>query len=334
VAVGSTLYSVAAGGGGPGGDRTRTLQLQSVTSRPFYLFRSTALNAEYGMVAVSPEATPDRGRAYTNLKCVRVAYANGTGLCLAGGSGGLFSATRGVVFNADFVPVRQLNLTGYPSRAQVSPDGVYGATTTFVSGDSYASQGFSTRTNIIDLQTGRILFDLEKMRVYKGGVRIEDLNFNFWGVTFAADNRHFFATLGTGSDTYLLEGDVLTEVANVLADDIECPSLSPDGKEIAFKKRLPGAVVTWRLSVLDLATLQEHPLAETRSVDDQAFWLNNSTVAYGLAEGSGTSGGANGLPALSAGASIATNTWTVPADGGGKPHLLLRGAWSTQLIQP
>ena len=38
-------------------------------------------------------------------------------------------------------------LAGVPSRARVSGDGRYGATTSFVSGDSYAKPGaFSTRT--------------------------------------------------------------------------------------------------------------------------------------------------------------------------------------------
>ena len=48
-----------------------------------------------------------------------------------------------------------------------SPDGRYGATTTFVNGDSYADAGFSTRTVIIDLGKGDVLFDLEKLDVTK-----------------------------------------------------------------------------------------------------------------------------------------------------------------------
>ena len=214
----------------------------------------------------------------------------------------------------------------------MSRDGRYGATTRFVSGDSYASQGFSTRTDIIDLQSGEVLFDLESMRVYKDGARFRSVNFNFWGVTFAPDNRHFYATLGSGSKTYLIEGDVITHVANVLRSGVECPSLSPDGKKLAYKKRLPGAVVTWRLSVLDLSTLQDHPLAETRNVDDQADWLNNSTVVYGLPEPSSSSDSAGGLPALSTGGSIGTDTWAVPADGSGQPQLIIKGAWSTQIV--
>jgi len=311
-------------GGGEG-----MVSVASIRYRPFLLFRSTALNKDYGTVELTTVQGPGQERALTALRCERVAYAGGRGICLSSGAGGLFSSTRAVVFDADFKPLYTIPLQGYPSRTSVSRDGHYGATTDFVGADSYATAGFSTRTFIFDLRTGRKLFDLEQMQVYRNGSRFEDADFNFWGVTFALDNTHFYATLGSDNQTYLVEGDVATEVATVLRTGVECPSLSPDGKEIAFKQRNPGSEVTWRLSVLDLATMQAHPLAETRDVDDQAAWLDNSTVAYGLAQGAGGSAGStSGLSEMSAGASIATDTWEVPADGGGHPRMLLAGAWS------
>jgi hypothetical protein len=36
----------------------------------------------------------------------------------------------------------------------------------------------------------------------------------------------------------------------------------------------------WRLHLLDLATMQETPLAETRSVDDQVEWLDDQHILY------------------------------------------------------
>ncbi|GGO28545.1 TolB-like translocation protein [Microbispora bryophytorum] len=56
---------------------------------------------------------------------------------------------------------------------------------------------------------------------------------------------------------------------------MECPSLSPDGTRIAFKKRAAGLPedAPWRLYVLDLRTMRETPVAERRGVDDQAVWL-------------------------------------------------------------
>ena len=263
---------------------------------------------------------PGGERALTTLKCERVAYARGRGVCLSGTAGGLFSSAHAIVFNSDFKPLYSIPLPGYPSRTQVSRNGQYGATTDFVSGDSYATTGFSTRTYIINLKTGKILFDLEQMQVFRNGSQFENVNFNFWGVTFAPDNNHFYATLGSGNDTYLVKGDISTKVATVLLTGVECPSLSPNGKEIAFKHRNPGIEVTWRLYVLNLTTMRSHPLAETSDVDDQAAWLNNSTVAYALAEnGAGSAASTSGLSAISAGASIATDTWTVPANGAGTP---------------
>ena len=34
--------------------------------------------------------------------------------------------------------------------------------------------------------------------------------------------------------------------------------------------------------MLDLATMRETPLAETRSIDDQAEWLDDDHVLYGI----------------------------------------------------
>ena len=65
---------------------------------------------------------------------------------------------------------------------------------------------------------------------------------------------------------------------------MECPSLSPDGTRIAYKKRVKGLPkdAPWRLYILDLRTMRETPLAERRSVDDQAVWRDNHTLVYAL----------------------------------------------------
>lgn len=308
----------------------RLVPLQEVTGHAYYLFRSTVLDHNYGRLAVASTTDPNT-RALTPLKCARVSFSGGRGLCVTN-SGGLFGATKGIIFNSQFAQTGTVTLQGFPNRVQVSPDGRYGAATDFVNGDTYATAGFSTRTDIIDLQTGRILFDLEKLHVTRNGSVYSEVNFNFWGVTFARDDQHFYATLGSGTSTDLIEGDLSTMKAEVLRSGVECPSLSPDGTRIAFKSRLPGATVRWRLSVLNLATLQSRPLAETRSVDDQAYWLNNTTVAYGLAEGANGGSSADGISSLTAGGSVATDMWTVPADGSGSPQLLMQGAWSTVAV--
>jgi Tol biopolymer transport system component len=138
-------------------------------------------------------------------------------------------------------------------------------------------------------------------------VRAADVN--FWGVTFA-DDRHFYATMATGGHTYLIHGDVSTKTAVTLRTNVECPSLSPDGTRIAFKKRVAGASpdAPWRLYVLDLATMREHPVAEHRNVDDQAVWSDDSTLVYSLPGDYGS------------------DLYTVPADGSGAPRLLTASA--------
>ena len=67
-----------------------------------------------------------------------------------------------------------VTLTGLPSRARVSPNGRFGAMTTFVTGDSYTSPGaFSTRTTLIDMRhAARTIADLEQFTVTKDGRRI------------------------------------------------------------------------------------------------------------------------------------------------------------------
>ncbi len=313
-------------------DSVRPLPSGGIDGGSYLLMRSTSLDQNYGLVGLVAKSDPEGPRILSTLHCDRVDFEGGRGLCLRRATS-FFGSTEAIVFDNQFKPLHTVELTGYPSRARVSPDGRYGATTTFVSGDSYATMGqFSTRTDIIDLSSGRVLFDLEKLDVTKDGQPFRAADFNFWGVTFAKNGHTFYATLGTGGSTYLIRGNLDTRKAVVLVSGVECPSLSPDGTRIAFKSRNPGAVVTWRLSVLDLSDLESYPLAETRDVDDQPAWLNNDTVMYGLVDNSSDpsrDGGQLNLPALTTGGSIATDTWEVPASGRGTPHLLVRGAWST-----
>lgn len=123
--------------------------------------------------------------------------------------------------------------------------------TVFVNGHAYlAGGGFSTATTIIDMGTGESLGNLESFKVFKDGERIEGVDFNFWGVTFAADPNRFYATLRTEGHYYLVEGNLALHEMRVLRDRVECPSLSPDGRRIAYKSRI-GDENRWRLKVLD-----------------------------------------------------------------------------------
>lgn len=241
-----------------------------------------------------------------DLACERVYYAAGHGICMGVAPSGVeYDAT---IFDSRFRPLEKIVLTGLPSRARVSADGRLGAMTVFVTGDSYlqSPSAFSTRTTILDMSDGDQIGQLEQFHVTKDGKPFDSADFNLWGVTFdPTDSDHFYATLGTGGVHYLVEGHVSTESLRVLREGVECPSLSPDGTQIAYKSRL-GDQPRWRLHVLDVATLADHPVAEKRSIDDQVEWLDDETLVY----------------------SDGRNVYMTPADGSGEPELLVRDATS------
>jgi hypothetical protein len=273
------------------------------------LFQHVVRDANYARLAVASLDDPDGPRTFTNLTCERVHAAAGQGLCLVP-EGGLVTRYWAVLFGEDFTERSRIELGGSPSRARVSPDGRYGATTVFVFGHSYADAAFSTQTTIIDMAAGTVLDELEQFTAYRDGTRIHAPDFNYWGVTFAADSNVFYATLRTAGTTYLVKGDVAAREIRVLSENVECPSLAPDGTRIAFKK-LVGRPGEWRFSVLDLATMEETQLAEPESIDDQLEWLDDSHVVYGKAGG----------------------LWAVPSDGSGSPELVAAGALSPAVVR-
>ena len=283
----------------------------SLMAQPHLLVRDMAAG-QAGYAGVLPLADTGRARAVTDLACARLYMAAGNGICLSD-HGDILNPYKAIFFGPDFKSRAEKPLAGVPSRARVSADGKYGTSTVFVTGDSYAPGSFSTRTTIWDMATGAEIVNLEDFSVWNNGKQLQSPDHNFWGVTFdPANSSHFFATLGTKGHTYLVEGDVGTRQVNLLRDGVECPSLSPDGTRIAFKQRTSAGgadLPTWQLAVLDLKTLKDHPLAETRNVDDQAEWLDNSTVAYAVDTGVG-----------------APSIYATPADGAGTPRLLVADA--------
>ncbi len=70
--------------------------------------------------------------------------------------------------------------------------------------------------------------------------------------------------MATGGRTPLVRGDLAGRTVSTLRQNVECPSLSPDGTRVVFKKRVAGlpAEAPWRLHVLDPASGKETPLAE------------------------------------------------------------------------
>ncbi|SER86422.1 hypothetical protein SAMN05216188_116170 [Lentzea xinjiangensis] len=216
-------------------------------------------------------------RTPTDLACQRFYVAGGTSVCLKlSGPGPSYAAqvSRGGK------PVRSIALPGIPSRAKVSTSGNVVSWTTFVIGDSYSVPGgFSTRTGFFDLRTGEVTESLEHFAATVEGAPLTARDVNYWGLTVAADDRTFYATLASGGFTWLVRGDLTTRSVTSLRRDAECPSLSPDGTKVAYKKRV-GRLGPWDLAVLDLATDEEKRLPGTAGVDDQATWLTATELAF------------------------------------------------------
>ena len=93
------------------------------------------------MVSLADPAGP---RALTSTSCDRVFVARARTLCLASDPGVVTTYTART-FADSGGPTQDLPLSGIPSRARLSDDAKLAATTSFVSGDSYAKANFSTR---------------------------------------------------------------------------------------------------------------------------------------------------------------------------------------------
>jgi hypothetical protein len=273
------------------------------------LFRSTA-NADRGHLATVSATDPGGVRAVSPVSCIRVYAAGGTGLCLRPESG--LTTYQLVVLDAQLRPKQEIPLVGLPNRARVSASGRRVAWTVFVTGDSYNNGRFSTRAGILDTHTGDLAGTLEDYAVTVDARPYQAADLNFWGVTFTKDDNRFFATMSTGRHRYLVEGDFAAHTIRTVRENVECPSLSPDGTRLAYKSAVDGDPARgWRLSVLDLSTAAATPLAETRSIDDQAAWINDHTIAYAIPRGTDHS-----------------DVWAVPSNGSGAPHMLIPEAES------
>ena len=284
--------------------------IAAVPEGPVMLFREASPGPMYGRLAVVQLSRPDAPRQIAPLSCERIHYAAGWGVCMVNDEKGLLVRHLAYVFDRAFQIRHTIALTGSPIRARVAPGGRRAALTVFERGHSYAEDGFSTRTTVIDTASGRQLADLEDFAIEKDGAAFKAIDFNFWGVTFARDGDQFFATLKTHGEKYLVKGSIDARRAAVLRADVECPSLSPDGSLVVFKKPLTREV-GWHLHVLDLATGVERPLNQgRRSVDDQVDWFDDRQVVYHDS------------------ASEGTGIWVLPVDGVTPPRLLLPNAYS------
>jgi hypothetical protein len=290
-------------------------ELQATQKAPHLLFvdMEESYEAQVKLQGLDPLSSQ---RVPTGLTCERIYYAAGNGICLMPESSGLDQLVSVTLFGSDFKPRHQFTTEGILSRARVSPDGKYAAFTVFLAGHSYADAELSTATMILDTASGTNLGNLEEFEVWKDGQLYDAPEFNFWGVTFAQDSNRFYATLQHLTKIYLVEGDVAARTLTVRHENVACPSLSPDGTRIGYKKSTPK--VFGQLTVLDLATMQETELAETYGIDDQVEWLDNEHILYHKLD--------YDPPKL-------VSVFVLPADGTGKPEVFIPNALSPVVVR-
>lgn len=282
------------------------------------VFRNTALGAGYGLVASVPLSDPSAARSITDLACDRV-YATATVQSCLHIDRGVVTTFNATLHDTSGREIRSWPLAGVPSRTRISADSQLIAATSFVTGESYATVGFATMTTISATDGSRDYGNLEDFALLVDDERVTAADRNVWGVTFADDGNTFYATAASNFQTWLVRGDLAARTLTAIRDTAECPSLSPDGERIAYKKEVSdGAAPQWSIAVLDLASGTETMLPVNGNVDDQVLWLDDDTLLYGLAREDVVGD---------------SDIWSVSADGTAEPALFLSHAWSPSIVR-
>jgi hypothetical protein len=278
----------------------------------YLTYRTTVQGPDFGKVVEVPTADPAATPVVSPIKCERSYTASGVLLCLQS-EGDVVSTPFAEVYDSSLRRIKKIGIVGLANRARLSADGRMASWTTFVSGDSYVGPAFSTRTGILDIKSGVYVDSLEHFKATVDGKPYQATDINYWGVTFSKDDNTFYATMGSNGNTWLMRGDYAAKTLTAIAQNVECPSLSPDGTRIVFKKKVSGDIrKPWRLEVLDLETMAQTPVAEQNSVDDQAAWLDDHTVVYALPHPNDPG----------------YDLWSAPSDGTGRPKLLEHDGFS------
>jgi hypothetical protein len=281
------------------------------------VFRNTASGDGYGLVASVPLAEPAGQRTVTSVACDRVYATAAAQMCLHIDRG-IVTTFAATLLDANGTELQSWPLPGIPSRTRVSADSTLVASTAFVTGESYTTVAFSTQTTIRGTD-GTAYGNLEDFVLTVDGERITAADRNIWGVTFGPGDSTFYATAASAGRTWLVRGDVTARTLTSVRESAECPSLSPDGTRVAYKKAAPNtASPYWSLAVLDLRTGVETIVPEPRNVDDQVEWLDNSTLLYGLARPDAVGD---------------SDIWSIPIAGGSAPVLFIPHAWSPSVVR-
>lgn len=275
------------------------------------LFRHTGDTGTYGKVATVSLDAPRGNRTLTGLSCDRVYRTGGMLSCLSV-QRGMNTTYESTAYGVGGRRLAMEPLPGEPSRTRVSVSGKV-ATTSFITGESYAQVGFSTRTTIAT-PGGTDYGNLQDFSLMVGGQPLTAKDRNVWGVTFAKDGDGFYATVASGAQTWLMHGSLNDRTMTAIAENAECPSLSPDGRSIAYKKkRADSTPAHWDIAVMDLAKRSERLIPLEAGFDDQLEWLDSSTLLFGQPR---------------AGAPGDADIYSLSLAHGSAPELFIEHAWS------
>ncbi|WP_426734697.1 hypothetical protein [Glutamicibacter sp. 2E12] len=279
------------------------------------IFRNTALGEGYGQVASVALAEPSGPRQLSQQACDRV-DATSTYLSCLRTKRGIPTTFHATVFNAQQHPVEQHPLSGVPSRTRITDGGLV-ATTAFVTGHSYAAGQFSTETTIRSVG-GPDYGNLEDFSMDIQGKPLTAVDRNVWGVSFLSE-KEFYATVASGNQTWLAKGDLDSRSLVSVASNAECPSVSPEGSKVAYKKRRaqPG-LAHWDIAVLDLETRKETVIGLELGFDDQLEWLDEGTLLFGMPR---------------AGAPGDSDVFSIEAQANATAQLFIEHAWSPSVVR-
>lgn len=246
-------------------------------------------------------------RIITQLRCSRIDLNADRGLCLTP-PGDFVLSGHGLILDEKLVPTAKFDVND-PSRAVVSPDGSIVGWTGFTAGHSYANFGeFSTITQLIAVDR-QLAVNLETdFKTEIDGEPNDTPERNFWGVTFV-DNEIFYATMQNADGTWIVEGSLSTSKIVDRFDNASCPEVSPDGQTIVAKEQRADG---FHLVAIDVATGTRRDLGETRPVDDQVEWLDDTSIVYAIAN-----------PDEGTAAQPAFDVYVLDTSPGGTPQLLV-----------
>lgn len=224
-------------------------------------------------------------RHFFGPTCDRAHASAGMALCLEPQDGLIPTWNARVLdFTDESLPEIASEIAARPSRARVDPRGSRVVWTSFVTGHDYLSAGeFATETRYIDFSRDGVTYTADQIRAAEVPERFNAQDGNWWGVTFDPSSEdHVYLTFGHGEETEVVRSDQRRVRFESAFDNASCPSQSPDGDSMVFKRAIEGEDAPLSLVLRGLNTGDERVLNEDRFVDDQVEWLDNDTITYGL----------------------------------------------------